>query len=128
MTRYSRYNKKSFRGSSQSTGIPHPTQIPLLEQAIKRHASFLLLFLLQTLIFNIFNMPASTVSALEREDHSRDAAFNKAMHGKSAQAKGGIAAMFSKGSDAKKAAVDEYFKHWDNKPAANETEEQRAVS
>lgn len=71
---------------------------------------------------------SSTASTLEREDHSRDAAFNKAMHGNSAKAKGGIAAMFSKGSDAKKAAVDEYFKHWDNKPAANETAEERAVS
>ncbi|KAK8914869.1 Sterol 24-C-methyltransferase [Metarhizium anisopliae] len=66
-------------------------------------------------------------SSLEREDHSRDAAFNKAMHGKSAQARGGIAAMFSKGGEAKKAAVDEYFKHWDNKPAENETAEERAA-
>ncbi|TQS32532.1 hypothetical protein Golomagni_07145 [Golovinomyces magnicellulatus] len=72
-------------------------------------------------------MPSSTVENLEREDHSRDAAFNKAMHGKSAKARGGIAAMFSKGSDAKQAAVDEYFKHWDNKPAENETAEERAA-
>lgn len=72
-------------------------------------------------------MVASTTSALEREDHNRDAAFNKAMHGNSAKARGGIAAMFSKGRDAKQAAVDEYFKHWDNKPAENETEEERAV-
>lgn len=70
--------------------------------------------------------PAAT-QKLEAQDHARDAAFNKAMHGNSAQAKGGIAAMFSKGGDAKKAAVDEYFKHWDNKPAENETEEERAV-
>lgn len=70
---------------------------------------------------------SSTASLLEREDHSRDAAFNKAMHGKSAQSGGGIAAMFSKSSDAKKAAVDEYFKHWDNKAAANETAEEREV-
>lgn len=70
---------------------------------------------------------SSTTTGLEREDHNRDAAFNKAMHGTSAQARGGIAAMFSKGADAKKAAVDEYFKHWDNKPAENETEEERAV-
>ena len=68
--------------------------------------------------------PSSTKNNLEREDHSRDTAFNKAMHGKSAQARGGIAAMFAKGGDAKKAAVDEYFKHWDNKPAADETPEQ----
>ena len=70
---------------------------------------------------------SSTASNLEREDHSRDADFNKAMHGKSAQARGGIAAMFSKGSDAKQAAVDEYFKHWDNQAAKDETPEQRAV-
>lgn len=70
---------------------------------------------------------ASVTSNLEREDHARDAAFNKAMHGKSAQAKGGIRAMFAKGGDAKQAAVDEYFKHWDNKPAENETAEERAV-
>lgn len=69
----------------------------------------------------------SVTSNLEREDHARDAAFNKAMHGKSAQAKGGIRAMFAKGGDAKQAAVDEYFKHWDNKPAENETAEERAV-
>lgn len=67
-------------------------------------------------------------AALEKEDKARDAAFNKAMHGNSAKAKGGISAMFSKGADAKKAAVDEYFKHWDNKPAENETAEERAVS
>lgn len=67
-------------------------------------------------------------AALEKEDKARDAAFNKALHGNSAKAKGGIAAMFSKGADAKKAAVDEYFKHWDNKPAENETAEERAVS
>jgi sterol 24-C-methyltransferase len=73
-------------------------------------------------------MVASTMSSLEREDHQRDAEFNKALHGKSAQARGGIAAMFSKGASAKGAAVDEYFKHWDNKGAADETAETRAVS
>lgn len=73
-------------------------------------------------------MVSTDPSALEREDHSRDAAFNKALHGNSAQAKGGIAAMFSKGGSAKQAAVDEYFKHWDNKAAKDETPEQRAVS
>lgn len=70
---------------------------------------------------------SSTASNLEREDHQRDADFNKAMHGSSAQARGGIAAMFKKGGSAKQAAVDEYFKHWDNKPAENETAEERAV-
>jgi len=65
--------------------------------------------------------------ALEHEDHSRDAAFNKAMHGKSSQADGGMRAMFTKDRDAHKAAVDEYFKHWDNKSAEIETEETRAA-
>ena len=65
--------------------------------------------------------------ALEQENHSRDAAFNKAMHGKSAQAKGGMTAMFQKDKAAQQAAVDEYFKHWDNKAAEDETEETRKV-
>jgi sterol 24-C-methyltransferase len=64
-------------------------------------------------------------AALEQEDHARDAAFNKAMHGKSVAAKGGIASMLSKDTSAQKAAVDEYFKHWDDKPAETETEETR---
>ncbi|KAF1982301.1 hypothetical protein K402DRAFT_397740 [Aulographum hederae CBS 113979] len=63
--------------------------------------------------------------ALETEDHARDAAFNKAMHGKSAEARGGFMSMFSKDKEAHQAAVDEYFKHWDNKAAKEETEETR---
>jgi len=66
-------------------------------------------------------------AGLEQENHQRDAAFNKAMHGKSAQAKGGVAAMFSKDKEAKKAAMDEYFKHFDNKNAAEETAADREV-
>jgi sterol 24-C-methyltransferase len=65
--------------------------------------------------------------ALEKEDHTRDAQFNKALHGKSSQANGGIASMLSKDNAAQKAAVDEYFQHWDKKPAAEETEETRAA-
>lgn len=64
---------------------------------------------------------------LEKEDHSRDASFNKAMHGSSATATGGVAAMFAKNRDAKQAALDEYFKHFDNKDAANETTADREV-
>ena len=66
-------------------------------------------------------------TTLEKEDHNRDAAFNKAMHGNSAQAKGGMTAMFQKDKAAQQAAVDEYFKHWDNKSASEETEETRKV-
>lgn len=64
---------------------------------------------------------APSKQGLEKEDKQRDAAFNKALHGQSALAKGGIAAMFSKDKEAKKLAVDEYFKHFDNKRAENET-------
>lgn len=65
--------------------------------------------------------------ALETEDHSRDAAFNKTLHGKSAQTDGGLRAIFGgqKGADSQKAAIDEYFKHWDNKDAKDETPEIR---
>ena len=62
---------------------------------------------------------------LENEDHSRDAAFNKAMHKDSSKAEGGFAAMMKKDPLAQKATVDEYFKHWDNKAAGNETDADR---
>jgi sterol 24-C-methyltransferase len=65
--------------------------------------------------------------ALEQENHTRDADFNKAMHGKSAEARGGMRAMLQKDRAAQQAAVDEYFKHWDNKAAETETEETRKV-
>ncbi|KAJ4511247.1 Delta(24)-sterol C-methyltransferase [Exophiala dermatitidis] len=67
----------------------------------------------------------SPVPTLEAEDHARDAAFNKALHGKSAGARGGLMALRAKDDKAQKVAVDEYFKHWDNKAAATETEEDR---
>lgn len=65
--------------------------------------------------------------ALEQEDHQRDAAFAKAMHGKSSEATGGLRALIKKDTSAQSAAVDEYFKHWDNKAAEVETEETRKV-
>jgi sterol 24-C-methyltransferase len=64
---------------------------------------------------------------LEAENHSRDAAFNKAMHKNSATAEGGFSAMLKKDKVAQKAAVDEYFKHWDNKSAKDETDADREV-
>lgn len=75
-------------------------------------------------LFKKFNM---SPIALEKEDHTRDAEFNKAMHGKSAATRGGMAAMLQKDKAAQQAAVDEYFKHWDGKSAAEETEETRKV-
>ncbi|KAK2855587.1 Delta(24)-sterol C-methyltransferase, partial [Arthroderma sp. PD_2] len=62
---------------------------------------------------------------LEAENHKRDADFNKVLHGSSAKAQGGLAAMMGKDMKAQQAAVDEYFKHWDQKPSADETEETR---
>jgi sterol 24-C-methyltransferase len=66
-------------------------------------------------------------SKLESEDHSRDAAFNKAMHKDSSKAEGGFRAIVKKDKTAQKAAVDEYFKHWDNKTAKDETDADREV-
>ena len=63
--------------------------------------------------------------SLEKEDKQRDAAFNKSLHGTSSESRGGFAAMRTKDAAAQKAAVDEYFKHWDNKLASTETEEVR---
>ncbi|KAL7621611.1 Delta(24)-sterol C-methyltransferase [Parahypoxylon ruwenzoriense] len=62
---------------------------------------------------------------LEKQDKARDAAFNKVMHGSTAQSTGGFRAMIGKGAGAQKAAVDEYFKHWDNKDAKDETDADR---
>lgn len=71
--------------------------------------------------------PAAVLPAqsLEKEDHARDAAFFKALHGNTTEARGGLAAMRGKDKAAQKAAIDEYFKHWDNKAADVETEEVR---
>lgn len=70
-------------------------------------------------------MAPAAVSPLETEDHARDAAFNKILHGTSAEKQGGIKAMLKKDATSQKAAVEAYFKHWDNKPARSETEEDR---
>ena len=65
--------------------------------------------------------------ALEKEDHDRDAAFSKALHSEDAKEKAGLLAMMKKDAKAQKVAIDEYFKHWDNKGAADETIETREV-
>ena len=64
---------------------------------------------------------------LEQENHERDADFKKAMHGKTAEATGGFAAMMGKNHEAQSAAVDEYFKFWDNKGAGVESEQDMKV-
>ncbi len=47
--------------------------------------------------------------ALETEDHTRDAEFNKALHGKSAEKGGGLRSLLGKDAQAQKLAVEEYF-------------------
>lgn len=64
--------------------------------------------------------------ALEKEDHKRDADFAKALHGKTTSNTGGVRSMIGKDKAAQKEAMDQYFKHWDNKAADVETEETRA--
>lgn len=64
---------------------------------------------------------------LEHENKERDAAFNKAMHGKTAGQAPGVATILFKDPEAKKAALDEYFKHFDGKRAEDETEADRKV-
>jgi sterol 24-C-methyltransferase len=66
-------------------------------------------------------------SPLERENRSRDAALSTAIHGQSAKARGGFAAILSKNKGGPKDAHDEYFKYWDNEAVDKETAEQRAV-
>jgi sterol 24-C-methyltransferase len=65
---------------------------------------------------------------LENEDHRRDADFNRAMHRSTAGDRSAFLAMLKKDPAAQKAAVDEYFKHWDRKPASTETDKDREVS
>lgn len=50
------------------------------------------------------------------------------MHKKTAQTDEGFSAMLKKDKDAQRAAVAEYFQHWDNKEAKTETDADRFVS
>ncbi|KAL7271344.1 Delta(24)-sterol C-methyltransferase [Rhizina undulata] len=63
---------------------------------------------------------------LEAEDHARDAAFAKAMHGGTAKESSAFMNMLNKDKAAQSAAVDEYFKFWDGKGAGQETEQDMA--
>ncbi|KAF8473141.1 S-adenosyl-L-methionine-dependent methyltransferase [Kalaharituber pfeilii] len=68
--------------------------------------------------------------ALEQQDKARDASFSKAMHRSSART-GAFAAMFAKDNKAHNAAVDEYFKFWEEgqgnaKMGEEDSEERRA--
>ncbi|KAK5987903.1 Delta(24)-sterol C-methyltransferase [Cladobotryum mycophilum] len=65
----------------------------------------------------------STQTLLPAEQ-ARNSAFDKALHGDSNK-KVGFGAMLNKDDSAHAAAVDEYFQHWDNKAAEDETEATR---
>jgi hypothetical protein len=59
---------------------------------------------------------------------ARDMTFENIMHKKTATTHEGFSAMLNKDKEAQQAAVNEYFQHWDNKEAKNETDADRAVS
>ena len=59
---------------------------------------------------------------------AKDASFDSILHRGTAGSKEGFAAVLQKDKEAHKAAVAEYFQHWDNKDAKDETEATRAVS
>ena len=53
----------------------------------------------------------------------RDASFSRALHKGTAEAD--TAEHLKKDKEAQRAAVDEYFQHWDNKEAQDETRQRQ---
>ncbi|KAK4085295.1 uncharacterized protein Triagg1_285 [Trichoderma aggressivum f. europaeum] len=70
-------------------------------------------------------MVNSTSQALLPADQARNMAFDKILHKNSSTSQGGLRAMINKDNEAHKAAVVEYFQHWDDKKAEDETEDVR---
>ncbi|KAH7014244.1 S-adenosyl-L-methionine-dependent methyltransferase [Microdochium trichocladiopsis] len=66
-----------------------------------------------------------TSSQLITAEQARNSAFDHALHGTSGSGQGGLKAMMSKDNSARKAAMDQYFQHWDDKKAEDETAEVR---
>lgn len=64
----------------------------------------------------------ATLTKLAPKDFKSDAEFAKALHG-SDTSKAGYAALLKKNTSAQEAAVDGYFKHWDNKNSETQTTE-----
>lgn len=58
---------------------------------------------------------------------SAEMSFENILHRGSAETGQGIGAMLQKDREAQKAAVTDYFQHWDNKEAKDETTETRAA-
>lgn len=55
------------------------------------------------------------------ETHASRVTFEKALHKDTSTNKGGLSSLLRKDHSAQQAAVDQYFQHWDNKAASNET-------
>ncbi|KAG8428025.1 hypothetical protein J3459_006154 [Metarhizium acridum] len=64
-------------------------------------------------------MPSKT---LVSGNDARHADFDKILHGALSESRGGLRAMMGKDREANEVAVKEYFRHWDNKKAQDETE------
>lgn len=58
-------------------------------------------------------------------DHAQMSAFDTALHRGSTKAQGGLRAMMNKDGAAQNVALNEYFHHWDDKKAEDETKEIR---
>jgi sterol 24-C-methyltransferase len=64
----------------------------------------------------------ATSRELITTDQARNSAFDSALHGSSNNSQGGLRAMMSKDNAARTVAMGEYFQHWDNKKAEDETD------
>lgn len=60
---------------------------------------------------------------LAPKEFKKDADFSTALHGSNAGNKSGLSAIINKNADAHDAAVEGYFKHWDNKDSHTQTVE-----
>ncbi|KAK8045098.1 hypothetical protein PG993_005122 [Apiospora rasikravindrae] len=58
-------------------------------------------------------------------DMAKMSAFDNALHRNSNKTQGGLRAMMNKNSAAQNVAVEQYFQHWDDKKAEDETEDIR---
>ncbi|KAH6608603.1 SAM-dependent methyltransferase [Trichoderma cornu-damae] len=67
-------------------------------------------------------MASPTSQALLQADQARDVAFDELLHKNSSASQGGLRAMMNKDNEAHKAAVVEYFQHWDDRKAEDETD------
>ena len=66
-----------------------------------------------------------TSHTLEKQDLERDKQFQTALHGQTSSQKNSFFAMLGKNHTAQNEAASEYFKHWDDKLSAEETDEIR---